>query len=364
MSTGDAAHRAAGPQHAPGLRRTRLLDRLAGRSRLTLLVAPAGTGKTTLAAQYAAGCGELVVWHRAERTDVDAARFGARLAAALGAAGPADVLQALHGLGRPVTLVVDDAQTLIGTPAETLLERLAVDGPASLSIIVATRREPELNVARAEVGPITVVTADELRFRYWETEQLFRDVYREPLPPDDIAVLTRRTEGWAAGLQLFHLSTVSRPLAERRGAVSALSGRSRFARTYLVRTVLGGIPADLRGFLARTAVFEVLTAPRCNALLDRTDAQDAQRDLEELVRLAAFTTSDDGGQTFRYHEVLRTHLESVLNDELGEAATRRWFARAAAILEADGAPARPSAPTCGPGAGTTPPGCCARTGRG
>lgn len=322
-----------------GLHRTRLLDQLVGRSRFTLLLGPAGTGKTTLAKQHVSSCRELVIWHRADRTDVDVESFGSRLVAAVGSAQPqapaVDVCEALRGLGdRRVTIVVDDAQALIGTAAETLLERILVDGPTGLSIIMASRREPRLNVARAEIGSLTVITADDLRFRSWETEQLFRDVYHEPLPPDDIAMLTRRTEGWAAGLQLFHLSTLSRPLAERRGAVSALSGRSRFARTYLVRTVLDGIPSDLRVFLAGTAVFEMLTAKRCNALLGRTDTQ---RDLEELERLAAFTTSDDGGRTFRYHEVLRSHLESVLHDDLGADATRQWFARAAAILEAESA---------------------------
>ncbi len=158
-----------------------------------------------------------------------------------------------------------------------------------------------MNLCRVELAPITVVTADDLRFRSWEVEALFRDVYREPLPPDDIAALARRTEGWAACLQLFHLSTQSRPLSDRRRALRALAGGPRFARTYLARTVLEELPQRLRTFLTRTCVFEVLTAQRCDRLLDTTDAQ--QR-LEELEGLGALTTSTDGGQTFRYHEVL------------------------------------------------------------
>lgn len=322
-----------------GLCRARLLDRLP-RRRLAVLVAPAGTGKTTLLRQHTAAVEGVVVWHRAEPADADETLFASRLTAAVGrhagVATGADLLDAVGALqSQPLTIVVDDAQALVGTGAATLVERLLTDGPPTLSIIMASRREPELILCRAEVGPVTLVTADDLRFRSWETEQLFRDVYHEPLPPDDIATLTRRTEGWAAGLQLFHLSTLSRPLAERRRAVAALSGRSRFARTYLVRTILDTVPTQLRAFLARTAVFEVLTARRCDALLDRTDAQ---TNLEELERLAAFTTSDDGGHTFRYHEVLRRHLESALHDELGPEATRDWFARAAAILEDEPAP--------------------------
>jgi DNA-binding SARP family transcriptional activator len=165
-------------------------------------------------------------------------------------------------------------------------------------------------------------------------EVLFRDIYREPLPPDDIAALARHTEGWAACLQLFHLSTQSRTLSDRRRALRALAGGPRFARTYLARTVLEELPQRLRAFLTRTCVFEILTARRCDRLLDTTDAQ--QR-LEELEGLGALTTSTDGGQTFRYHEVLRRHLEGALLEELGTEHTQRWYSRAASLLEQSGA---------------------------
>lgn len=233
----------------------------------------------------------------------------------------------------PVTLVIDDAHLLIDSPTENCIEALLCHIPG-VSVILASRRAPHLNLCRMEITPIAVVTADDLRFRSWEVELLFRDVYHEPLPPDDIAALARRTEGWAACLQLFHLSTQSRPLSERRRALHALTGGPRFARTYLARTVIEELPHRLRTFLTRTCVFELLTARRCNRLLDTADAQ--QR-LEELEGLGALTTSTDGGQTFRYHEVLRRHLEAALVDELGTTDTQLWYSKAASLLEESGA---------------------------
>jgi DNA-binding SARP family transcriptional activator len=321
------------------------LDRLKDLARLTLVVAPAGSGKTTLLAQFASTVRDTVVWHRADRIDAEPARFVSRLDQAFGAdrTGPGaaasfdDLLYTIDVVTsrQSVTLVVDDAQLLLGSPAEDLLDRVLTLAPPALSVVLASRRPPRLNLCRAEADPVTVISADDLRFRAWEVEQLFHDVYGEPLPPDDIAMLARRTDGWAACLHLFHLSTTARPLADRRRAVRALTGGPRYARTYLARTILDELPAGLRGFLTRTAVFEVLTAQRCDRLLGTTDAH---RQLRQLEPLEALITSDDGGRTFRHHEVLRRHLESALFDELGPDDTRRWYARAAALLEREDAP--------------------------
>jgi DNA-binding SARP family transcriptional activator len=305
---------------AHGMRRARLLDLLRRPARLAVVLAPAGSGKTTLLAQYAEAVGASAVWYRASRAGADSAA----LPELIGTLGPG-----------PVTLIVDDAQLLIGGAAEAALDRLLADGPPGLSVVLASRRAPRLNLCRAELGEVTVVDADDLRFRSWEVETLFRDHYRAPLPPDDVAALTRHTEGWAACLRLFHLSTRSRSLPERRRAVLALTGGPRFARTYLAHAILQEVPGDLRVFLSRTAVFEVLTGERCDRLLG---TRDGQARLEQLARLEALTTTDDGGRTFRYHEVLRRHLESALLDELGPARTSAWYERAALLLEEQGAP--------------------------
>lgn len=330
------AHATASSPQAQGLLRPRLLSLLAEPADVTLVVAPAGSGKTTLLAQYLSAAPGATAWFRVSPEDIDPDRLRRRISEVTGRLkhGQRDV-----AIGDPparftATLVIDDFHLLMDTPAEAQADQLLSHLPAGLRVLMASRRVPALNVCRAELGTVTVLTADDLRFRSWEVERLFADVYREPLPPRDAAALTRRTEGWAASLQLFHLSTRGRPLADRRKAITALSGRSRFARSYLTRTVLDELPDQLRDFLRRTCVFEVLTAERCDALLHTTDSQ---RHLELLERRQALTTSDDGGHSFRYHEVLRRHLESALAEELGAAGTREWYAAAGRVLEQEGA---------------------------
>lgn len=336
-----------GRPEARGLARPRLLACLDEGADLTLVLAPAGSGKTTLLAQFAATAEVPRAWHRAGSADMEEACLARQLCNALHMAGltesPNDSGGTLAGLAQricrrwpadaaPALLLLDDFHVIIDTPAAAAFEAFLARRPAALRVVVASRRQPAFNLSCAELGTVTVISADDLRFRTWEVEQLFGDVYREPLPPTEAAALARRTEGWAAGLHLFHLSTHGRRLDERRDAIDALSGRSRYARGYLARTVLDDLPSGLRDFLRRTCVFEVLTAERCDRLLG---IDDAQRRLEDLERRQALTTSDDDGRSFRYHEVLRRHLESSLVEELGATGARAWYAEAAALLEAE-----------------------------
>ncbi len=328
----------------PGLVRPRLLAELEPAHRLGLLIAPAGAGKTTLLAQYAAGHPGPVAWYRADPLDAAAGVVEHRIHAALAdlAGLPRasrydldELLTALALVPDPsLALLVDNLDCLDGS-AERTLERLALHAPPALRVLGAGRRMPAVNFVRHEFSDrLAVLDADQFRFRTWEVEHLLRDVYREPLPPEDIAVLTRRTGGWAAGLQLFHLSTRGRTLSERRRAVGALDGRSALARAYLTRTVLADLPADARDFLIRTSALDVLTGERCDRLLGTTGSD---RVLEQLERRHALPTSNDGGRTYHYHEVLRSHLVGGLVETLGEAEARRWHGHAAALLSEEGA---------------------------
>ncbi|MGY1935055.1 BTAD domain-containing putative transcriptional regulator [Nocardia gipuzkoensis] len=306
-----------------GLRRARLLQRLA-HADVAVITAPAGSGKTQLLQQYSAGCGEPVAWCRADPEDADAVRFTAGLRAAL-ATGPR-------------TLVVDDFHFVVGGPAETAFERLVLAHSAAaeerVRVVLGTRVRPTVNLVRAELGRVAILSGDDMRFRCWEVEALFAHCYGRPLPPEDAAALSRHTDGWAAGLHLFHLATQALGARDRRAAIHALSGRSRYLRGYLARTVLGELPTELCEFLCRTHVFETVTAQRCDLLLGRTDSGAL---LAELERRQAMTSSDDDGHSYRYHEVLRHHLAAALREELGTAEAARWCARAAAQLEQEAA---------------------------
>jgi len=339
------------------LPRERLEGRLADlwSHRLGLVVAPAGSGKTTLLARFAASAGVPVAWYRAETWDRDELALVRHLHAALGRALPGltngwvrveDAAEALDGWdGGRALLVVDDLHALEGTPAEAALARFVEYAPPWLAILAGSRIVPDVNVSRLRVsGELLEIDADDLRFRSWEVERLFRDFYGETIPPGDIATLARRTEGWAAGLQLFHLATRGKTADERRRILGVAAASGRLVREYLARNVLAELPATLREFLLETFVLGRLTGDLCDRLRERTGSAAL---LEELARRQIFTVTvdpDDG--SYRYHEVLRAHLDRMLVDLRGEAGARARHARAAQLLEADGALAEALAAYC------------------
>lgn len=309
---------------------------------LDVVVAPAGCGKTTLLARVAAAAPVPVGWYRITADDATENRLVAHLAEALSgltaierAESMADLLGSLDRWSGPrALLVLDDVHEIAETPAEQALERFISLRPRHLQVICGSRRMPDVNVPRIRVsGPFREIVGDDLRFRSWEVEELFASVYRQPLRPEAAAALTRRTGGWAAGLQLFHLATVGRSTAERHQAVADLGGRSKLVRSYLTRNVLAELPDDRRDFLLRTCTLGRLSGKACDALLGTSGSH---RILAELENAQLFTFTDDGGMYFRYHEVLQTHLELALVEECGPAEARSWYAKSAAVLESLG----------------------------
>jgi DNA-binding SARP family transcriptional activator len=327
------------------------LDRLEGRlaavweRRLGVVIAPAGSGKTTLLAGYASSLNVPVAWYRAESWDARTPSLLRHLQSAIGAAVEGTAEPPLDGAvwssveeaaaaldawrGSRLLLVVDDLHALESTDAEASLERLVDYLPERVAAIMASRNQPGFNLSRRRLeGTLLEVTSDDLRFRSWEVERLFRDVYGLAIPPQELAALARRTEGWAAGLQLFRLAIEGKSADERRRLLQEGGSSSRFLREYLARNVLAELPSDLRAFLVETCVLGRLSGHLCDALLDRSGSASV---LEELERRQIFTTQHDDG-SFRYHEVFRTHLEALLIETYGEAATRERYEHAGRLL--------------------------------
>ena len=328
---------------ASGLPRERLEKSLRDGppSGLTVLVAPAGSGKTTLLSRVVASSIVPVGWYRLTADDATEHRLVAHLAralapiATLASEGSIDgLLSSLDDWNGAGLLILDDLHEIAGTSSEKALERLVSLRPPSLQLIFGARRLPEINVPRMRVsGAVREINSDDLRFRTWEVEELFSKVYQEPLRPDAAAALTRRTGGWAAGLQLFHLSVAGRSLAERHQAVLDLGGRSKLVRSYLTRNVLAEMPDDRRRFLLCTCTLGRLSGAACDALLGISGSH---RILEDLESAQLFTSTDDGGNYFRYHEVLQTHLELALVEEFGLAEARSWYNRSGEVLASMG----------------------------
>ena len=313
--------------------------------RAALVLAPAGSGKTTLLAQLAGSWLGDVAWYRMEQADWSETAAVAHLERALtrgldglvgGWTTVDDALTALdEWVGGNALLVIDDLHAVAGTPAEAAFAQLCEYAPPSLTLLAASRRPPAFDLSRLRVsGAVLEVPADALRFRSWEVEQLFRDHYRAPLTPEEAALLTRRTGGWAAGLQLFHLATRDKSPVRRRAVLDQLRSGSRLVREYLARNVIEELPAELREFLVETCVLGTITGALCDRLIGRTGSADV---LSELEHLQVFTSAVDDRGTYRYHEALRAHLEGLLVERVGETEAAGRWRRAADLLEEEGA---------------------------
>jgi DNA-binding SARP family transcriptional activator len=333
---------------SPGLVRDRLMARLADPAafRVGWIVAPAGTGKSRLLAHVVAAFpGSAVLCEMPDPVPRSEAALAAWLAERLraadavapgrpGGAGLEDLLSAGRQQEDPVLLAIDDAHLLEGTEAESSLDGLVTRLPPAWRLIVASRMNLAVDLTRLRVsGQVVDIGPEDLRFRTWEVEELFRHVYRDPLLPEDVAVLTRRTAGWAAYLQLFYLATNHRSSTERRVVLDSLRQRTRLVSEYLARHVLTGLVPELQDFLVRTSALRRSTGRICDEFLGWAGGSDAL--LAELERRQLFTErqADD---SYRYHAVLVAHLDSELIARLGLEAAREEHRRAGRILEREG----------------------------
>jgi LuxR family maltose regulon positive regulatory protein len=160
------------------------------------------------------------------------------------------------------------------------LERL----PATLQLVVSTRSDPPLPLARLRAGGQLVELREaDLRFTLEETANLLREATGLDLPAEVVAALAARTEGWVAGLQLAAISLSGH--ADPAGFVETFTGSHRFVLDYLTEGVLACQPEDLVQFLLETSVLDRLSGSLCDAVCGRTDSQQM---LERIERASLF----------------------------------------------------------------------------
>ena len=328
--------------HVPRLRthlvsRSHLVERLQrGAERaLTLVSAPAGFGKTTLLAQWLAESGMPVAWLALEPEDTDPTRFLSYLIAALQTfdsqigttalallhtpqpPSPETVLAVLTNdlTGRnagDVALVLDDYHTITADPIQRGMTFLLEHLPPQLHLILATRADPPLSLARLRAqGQLCEVRAADLRFGTAEASAFLQTVMGLDLPAEAIATLERHTEGWIAGLQLAALSLQGR--ADVSAFLAAFTGSHRFVFDYLSEEVLARQDASVQQFLLHTSILDGLSGPLCDAV---TGQEGSQAMLEALDKANLFVIAlDDERGWYRYHhlfaQVLRSHLQQA-----------------------------------------------------
>ena len=302
----------------------RLNDGLAAGNRLTLISAPAGFGKTTLVCEWVAGCGRPVAWLSLDAGDSDPSRFLTYLIAALQTVAPGvgggvlAVLQSpqppplestltallndVTGIERDVVLVLDDCHVLDGKPLDDALAFLVEHLPPQLHLVIATREDPTLPLARLRArSQLTEVRGADLRFTPDEAAEFLRQVMGLDLSTDEIAALEARTEGWIAGLQLAAISLQGR--ADAAGFIRSFAGSHHFVLDYLVEEVLGRQPELVQAFLLRTSILDRLCGPLCDAVLLDASAP-GQETLEYLERANLFIVPlDNERRWYRYHHL-------------------------------------------------------------
>jgi LuxR family transcriptional regulator, maltose regulon positive regulatory protein len=346
------------------IRRADLLSLLQGslQSKLCLVEAPAGSGKTTLLAQWRAVAGKgRVAWVSLDEGDNDPTRFWVYVVAALRSVEPgvgaaalealrrpsADLYRAvlpgllneLSRIGSPLVLILDDHH-LIATPACHQSLTFFLDHlPTVVHLVLATRVEPPLPVARMRArGELAELRVADLQFTGDEALALLNGSMGLRLADDDVARLMERTEGWPAGLYLAGLSLRGRQ--DVRAFIAAFQGDNRHVADYLSAEVLERQPEKVREFLLRTSVLKRLSGPLCDAVLE---AEGSAGLLAELERSNLFLVPlDDRRGWYRYHhlfaQLLRLELASR-EPELLAALHRRaaaWHRQAGDLDEAIG----------------------------
>jgi LuxR family maltose regulon positive regulatory protein len=362
------------PRPRPNLvRRPRLTERLSAglRGPLTLLVAPAGFGKTTLLADWRTAQQQgawPVAWLALDAGDNDLARFLRYLVAALQALR-ADlgrvVLPSLRSPQPPpvealltlllndlvthpgaIVLVLDDYHVVDTPPIHQAMAFLLEHLPPQVHLVIAARADPPLPLARLRArGQLTELRAADLRFTAEEAATFLHHSMGLPLSADDVAALGAHTEGWIAGLQLAALALHGRDSAHLSEAIAALTGGHRYILDYLADEVFEHQPADVRHFLLRTSVLDRLSGALCDALVGETgDALatgDGQAMLERLEAANLFLVPLDDTRTwYRYHHLfaafLRQRLRREAPDLVPELHRRacRWYEQQGLATEA------------------------------
>lgn len=332
--------------YAPKLRtgvvsRPHLTDRVRGgtRSKLTLVSGPAGFGKSTLLAEWLGvtpADGSLTAWLSLDPGDNHPVAFWTHVIAALQTVAPtagakaltllespdrsieavlAPLLNELNALPHDLVLVLDDYHSIDSPEIQTGMAFLLEHLPAHVHVVIATRADPALPLARLRArGDLVEIRAGDLRFTPDEASAFLNGVMALGLSAQDVAVLEGRTEGWIAAIQLAGLSMQGRD--DIAGFIARFAGDDRYIVDYLVEEVLQRQPEHVRVFLLETSILSRLNGSLADAV---TDQKGGRATLEALERQNLLLIPlDDRREWYRYHHLFADVLRARLHDERPE----------------------------------------------
>jgi LuxR family maltose regulon positive regulatory protein len=330
--------------------RPALSERLGTSARVTVVSAPAGSGKTVLLRSWMSdpALAGRTAWVPAGRDERDPQRFwlsvlgalrgtvpGLALVQALTPAPDLDgwaiverLLTDLAPLRDRVWLVIDDAHELGSAEARRQLELLVMRAPPGLRFVLATRQDLQVGLHRLRLeGELTEIRPADLRFSLSEARELLATA-GVMLPEPSLVMLHERTEGWVAGLRLAALSLAGHPEPERFAA--EFSGSERTVAEYLLAEVLDRQSEQVRRLLLRTSVLDMVNGELAGLL---TGDPGGERVLQDLEQANAFVVSLDAARSwFRYHQLfadlLQLELRRTAPDEVTalHRAAAGWLA--------------------------------------
>ncbi|WP_421989853.1 LuxR C-terminal-related transcriptional regulator [Qipengyuania sp.] len=333
--------------------------------RCSLVVAPAGFGKTTLLSHWygaAEGAGNIAAWVTCDRADTDSYRFARHIVLALaqadrqlakrltpagkvdlasdmGAAG-ISIVNAIETVGKPILLIVDDYHNAQGQDSNDFLSFLLNSDCKYLHLVVASREAVNLQVSRMRIqGKIAEFGVAELEFQTGEATSMLEKALGRSTQAESVEAIVKQTEGWATGLRLAAISLTENP---DKPLENLLSGKEPQLLEYLREEVLSRLTVELSEFVRDTASLSELSAELADHIRNDNDSQAL---IDELVRRQYFLMPTAQPGWFRYHPLfveafsgLADDCEPNGNGNVNESAAlwlqeRGWIERA--LLQAD-----------------------------
>ena len=324
-------------------------------SKVTLISAPPGYGKTTLVSQWIAARSKqtqpcLFAWVSLDEGDNDPIRFWRYIIAACRAydenagatawdllerarrpsyeAALNSLINDLSGLPSDNILVLEDYHSIQSEQINGSVAYFLDHLPSNLHLIITTRREPPLPIARLRVrDELTEINTQDLRFTTEEMREFLSNATEAALSPATLAKLEARLEGWAAGLRLVTLALKDKGSSEEiERAVENLTGSHKHILDYLLVEVLNAQPEPLQDFLLQTSVLNRLTGDLCDALTGRQDSKEV---LVQIEKANLFLEPlDPAHRWYRYHTLFAEAMQQEALNRYGGEAMRTLYEQA------------------------------------
>jgi LuxR family transcriptional regulator, maltose regulon positive regulatory protein len=331
------------------IRRSELLARIMDNpaTRVVVLQAPAGHGKTTLLQQLRLSCearDDITGWLSVDESNNDIHRFYQHLGAMIsgmesrsessavsaGDEGQRDyradwLISRLLHIGRPCSIFLDDLHTISARQTLSLLRESVAHVPDNVQVFIASRTLPDLGLSRLTVSEeALIVRAEDLCFSPSETRTYFSSLSSLHLTEEEVGMIQTQTDGWPAALQLFRLAL--RNPSIRQGLNRLSYDRSRDLTDYLAENVLVQQSPAMRDFLVRSSVLSRMSGPLCDEVLG---VDNSEEHLLSLEHSGLFVRRVEGASRwFTYHPLFRSFLKDQLTAK--SAATVAELQRRAA----------------------------------